>query len=417
MLSGIPLDGVAPNIAPESPGDSPDEPPPGLSFQVTDWSTNRYLGEPPARQWLIDKVLPAAVSGIFASLGGVGKSFTLLDLAFKVTRFDSEAWTSPRALGGEIVRFGSAVVLSAEDSRDELHRRVQALGDDETLKRATGRLFVPPVVDLGGAPTLMNSQFGEANMTPAWFDFVDQCKAIPDLQLVIIDPLQPFISIDLNSDSTAAARLMAALSSLASETGATVIGSHHMRKASFEIKSIWQAREAVRGVASLLDQARWCYTFWYGSESDLEVVEQQLMNEGVVDEGLNRADFVQGAIVKSNSPTDQTIRDYVRSESGLLVDRTGDFEMAREVSNTISNANRDAIFEDIIEREKENNHFVLAAQSKDSLAKHITKNYGYKLRVVRHAIDKWFDEGLLHRFRDKHRKAQVVTVKRLPETP
>ena len=147
-------------------------------------------------------------------------------------------------------------------------------------------------------------------------------------------------------------------------------------------------------------------------------VAQIVERQGVVEEGLNRADFVQGAIVKSNSPTAQTLRDYVRSESGLLVDRTGDFEMAREVSNTISNANRDAIFEDIIEREKEDNHFVLAAQSKDSLAKHITKNYGYKLRVVRQAIDKWFDEGLLHRFRDKHRKAQVVTVKRLPtETP
>ena len=417
VIAGIPLDGIAPNIAaePETPDAEPEVK--GLNFQITDWSTNRYLGEPPARQWLIDKVLPAGVSGIFASLGGVGKSFALLDLAFKVTRFDSESWTSPRALGGELARFGSAVVLAAEDSRDELHRRVRALGDDDALKRATGRLFVPPVVDLGGAPTLMTMQFGDATMTPAWYDFVDQCKAIQDLQLIVIDPIQPFVSADLNSDSTSAARLMGSLSSLAAETGATVIGSHHMRKSgSFAIKTVWEARESVRGVASLLDQARWAYCLWYGSENDLEVIEQQLLDEGVIEEGLNRADFVQGAVVKCNSPVDLQIRDYVRSQdTGLLMDRTGDFDMAREVSNRISAANRDAIFEDVLAREKAGKAFPLGAQSRDSLAKHIVKEYGYKMKVAREHIDKWLEDAYLGRDRDNHRKCWVVTLKRFGE--
>jgi hypothetical protein len=415
VVSGIPLDG---KYTEHEAGGSPDEPPteePALSFQITDWSTNRYLGEPPVRKWLIENCIQSGVSGILASLGGVGKSFALLDLAFKVCRFDSETWTEPRAFGGEIMRFGSAVVLSAEDSRDELHRRVRALGDDEALKRTTGRLFIPPVVDLGGAPILMTMQYGEAMMTPAWEEFCNQCKAIQDLQLIVIDPLQSFVSADLNSDSTAAARLMGALSSLAAETGATVLGAHHMRKAgSFKIATIWEAREAVRGVAALLDQSRFAICLWYGN--NIDEIEQQLADEGLLEGGkLNRADFVQGAIVKSNAPTDQTIRDYIRdSTTGLLQDRTGEFDMAREVSNTISDTNRDAIFEDVLVREKENNHFGLGAQSKDALSKHIVKNYGYKTKTAKQYVDKWMDEGYLSRHRDPHRKCWVVTVKRLP---
>ena len=416
VVSGIPLDGKG---VESNEGGSPDEPAkekPALSFQIADWSTNRYLGEPPARQWLIKDCVPAGITLILASLGGVGKSFALLDAAYKVCRYDSETWTEPRAFGGEIVRFGSAVVLSAEDSRDELHRRVRALGDDEALKRATGKLFIPPVVDLGGAPTMMTMQYGEAIMTPAWYEFCEQCKAIPDLQMIAIDPLQSFVSIDLNADSTGVTRLIGALSGLASETGATVVASHHMRKAgSFQIKNIWEARESVRGVASLIDASRACIAMWYGNESDLHDIEQQLVDEGELEGGrLNRADFVQSAIVKSNAPVDMQIRDYIRDATGLLRDRTGEFEMAREVANTISDSNRDAIFEDILAREKEGNHFGFGGQSKDALSKHIVKAYGYKPKTAKQYVDKWLEEGYLGRHRDPHRKAWVVTIKRLP---
>ena len=54
VVSGIPLDG---RTVEKDVSDSPDEPPteePALSFQITDWSTNRYLGEPPVRKWLIE---------------------------------------------------------------------------------------------------------------------------------------------------------------------------------------------------------------------------------------------------------------------------------------------------------------------------------------------------------------------------
>jgi hypothetical protein len=154
---------------------------------------------------------------------------------------------------------------------------------------------------------------------------------------------------------------------------------------------------------------------WYGNESDLHDIEQQLVDEGELEGGrLNRADFVQSAIVKSNAPVDMQIRDYIRDATGLLRDRTGEFEMAREVANTISDSNRDAIFEDILAREKEGNHFGFGGQSKDALSKHIVKAYGYKPKTAKQYVDKWLEEGYLGRHRDPHRKAWVVTIKRLP---
>ena len=79
------------------------------------------------------------VAGVYVALGGVGKGLVLLELALKVMRPKERATSSrldasnggidlcdgPRAFGGEVCTSGNAVVIAAEDDRDELHRQAK----------------------------------------------------------------------------------------------------------------------------------------------------------------------------------------------------------------------------------------------------------------------------------------------------
>jgi hypothetical protein len=75
---------------------------------------------------------------VYVALGGVGKGLVLLDLALKAIRpkaetprrlgvanGDIDLGDGPRAFGGEVRASGNAVVIAAEDDRDELHRRAK----------------------------------------------------------------------------------------------------------------------------------------------------------------------------------------------------------------------------------------------------------------------------------------------------
>lgn len=90
----------------------PDEVQPSLSIiSPVDWE-----GRPvPPRRWIIPDMIPAETVTLFSANGGDGKSLLMLQLAYA------------RALGKKWLDVetepGSTLYLSAEDDRDELHRR------------------------------------------------------------------------------------------------------------------------------------------------------------------------------------------------------------------------------------------------------------------------------------------------------
>ena len=93
--------------------------------------------------------------------------------------------------------------------------------------------------------------------TPFFDDLKRQLLAIKDLRLVVIDPLQAFVSADVNADPAAAQFLWSAMAELAAATGATVLLTHHMRKdGMMRIADGDDAREAIRGTTALVDGAR-----------------------------------------------------------------------------------------------------------------------------------------------------------------
>ena len=80
-------------------GDVYDEPV-GPKFRITDWGIGRYEGQAPPIDWLIEGVLPRATPGLMASMGGIGKSYLLLDLCVRVAAGPGSGFGGQYALGG-----------------------------------------------------------------------------------------------------------------------------------------------------------------------------------------------------------------------------------------------------------------------------------------------------------------------------
>ncbi|MBF0311750.1 MAG: AAA family ATPase, partial [Magnetococcales bacterium] len=284
-------------------------------FNLLSWTYDRYLGPPPERRWLVRGVLPLAVPGMVAAIGGAGKSMLLLDLAVK-TASVMPGNPLPSALGGVLEpKTGTAVMLTAEDEQDEVHRRLHGLSPQ---LRDHSRLIVLPLPNAGGPASLLGAGRDGPVLTKEFDDLRRELSLIPDLRLLVLDPLQSFVGADVNADPAVGNMFFAALGRIAAETGATVLATHHFRKAGNRpILTAQDAKEAIRGTTALVDSGRWSYALWSPEDDETKKVCQQL--------GLRfeRDSVFLGAIVKSNWPTDKTVRVFVRDPvSGLLMDRT-----------------------------------------------------------------------------------------------
>jgi hypothetical protein len=255
-----------------------------------------------------------------------------LHLAMQVAGGQPDPVFGPIAFGCTITEFGRAVVIAAEDDHAELHRRMTSLDPSGRLReRGRGRLMVVPLPNAGGAMPLFVATSKGIELTEGWARLRDQLVALEDLKLVVLDPLASFVQADLNKDSAAAAFIMGSFAALAGDTGATVLVTHHMRKAGGRDESITsadQARAAIRGQSALVDGARVAYAMWTPRDDDAKAILKQMGEPVQGDAWRNRV--VKGAVVKSNGPADRTVRTYIRDETGLLVDTTRTVQKVRE---------------------------------------------------------------------------------------
>jgi RecA-family ATPase len=76
-------------------------------------------GEPPARRWHVQGLIPAGEITLLTGDGGTGKSLLALQLAFATATATDWIETLPTP--------GGVLFVSAEDSRDELHRRLSLI--------------------------------------------------------------------------------------------------------------------------------------------------------------------------------------------------------------------------------------------------------------------------------------------------
>lgn len=286
------------------------------ALTLTDWVGTAFVGEPKPVEWLVERAVPLGVPFLIAAMGDTGKSFLLLNLAHKVAYSEIEFSPKP-LLGGPVIAHGRVVVLTAEDDRNVIHTRLRALDPLDRRLKAPDRLMVVPLPDAGGPFPLVRQGRDGLSTTPEFESLVEQCKAIEDLKLVIFDPLQAFVLADVNADPAAGQFLWTALARLAAETGAAVGVAHHMKKTGgLPIKTIAEAREAIRGSSALVDGTRAVYALWNAEEGEAKRI-CRTANVPFVHNSV-----VFGAIVKANNQANREISTYIRNEFGLLEDRT-----------------------------------------------------------------------------------------------
>ncbi len=85
------------------------------------WSGADWKGrDVPPLEWIVPGIIPAGTVTMLSGDGGVGKSLIACQLATCVAT--GKFW-----LGKEVLRTGTVLYVSAEDDRDELHRRVDKM--------------------------------------------------------------------------------------------------------------------------------------------------------------------------------------------------------------------------------------------------------------------------------------------------
>lgn len=324
---------------------------------IREWGIENYQGEAPEVHWLVENIIPAGVPMLLAAIGGLGKSFIALDMAIKIAAGD-DTFHAFTALGGKIKEHGRVVFLTAEDSKDSIHRRLNAIADDEVRERARDKLFVVPLPDAGGAAPFIYEQHGEMKVTPVYLSIRQQLMEIENIKLVIVDPLQAFVHADITSNPAAAQFWWNVVGELCATTGATVMVTHHMRKeGSFSITKAMQAREAIRGTTALVDGARLVYGLWNMPEEEEADVLRAL------ELPVEANSVVCGAIVKVNDMADTSIKTFVREESGLLVDRTNEVEAVFDRSGKLNTLQIKTILDAIQRRWDEGKPFSANPQS------------------------------------------------------
>lgn len=291
-------------------------------WSLVDWRADRFQGRAPERRWLVEGLIPSGTAGLFAAVGDAGKSMLALKLALQITTAPTVPAgpvdvASPVFFGQPVTARGAAVVLTAEDDADEVHRRLNGL--DPTFARAGRPLYIIPMLATGGARSILVDGPAGPVQTEFWQELRAQLLAIPDLKLVVLDPLSSFVSADINKDNVAGAALMTMLGELATTSGASVMMVHHFAKAVVPT-GLSDARTAIRGAGALVDNGRWAVAMW---EADQDKAYAVLKSMGQPERANQSGVVYFGGLAKGNAPGAKTLRTLVRSMSaGVLEDVT-----------------------------------------------------------------------------------------------
>lgn len=224
-------------------------------FDIADARIDDFLQvAPPPLRWVLDGFLPLGIVAAVVAQGGVGKSQLLMQLGYSV------ATGIPLAGQWPVGEVGTVLMLCAEDSREEVHRRVHR------IHRQMGSAMSPGMManlqdnflirSMTGMDVLLTQAMknGEIVRTRLAEQLLLTAQQAKNLKLIIIDPASRFRGGDENSNLQAT-RFVQTLEYLALNTGATVLIAHHTGKGATNSRETNQ--DASRGASALTDGIRW----------------------------------------------------------------------------------------------------------------------------------------------------------------
>jgi RecA-family ATPase len=258
---------------------------------ITQHPIRSLVKEPPPKEWLVDNLLEKSKPALLASIGGVGKSMMALDLAIKISQGQGNWFDHPITKGGNVV------IISAEDDLVEMHRRINALDPHNKRFDAPYDVYTYTIPDQPKPLTLINDTSAGMGLTEQAQELLAELETIPNLELVVIDPIQAVCgSAKISSDNEAGQMYGQLAASISSKFKTTCLSIHHMSKGALQADDdVMQIRSKIRGASSLVDSTRLCIALWLGEEEEAERI--CLDNDVEYD----RLRVVKGAVVKSNS--------------------------------------------------------------------------------------------------------------------
>ena len=276
-----------------------------------------FVGKAPEQKFLIGDTIPLGVPCVFAAAGDSGKGMMTLDLAMKV----ASGASMQSSFGGLVAEHGDVILITAEDDKDEMHRRISRLDPSKYRESYEHKLRILPLPNLGGVFPIMQKFDNSYLMGEEFSRIYDQMLEMNTLKLIIIDPMASFVHADVNADPAAGAAFMSLLAQMATETGATVMVNHHMAKIrdNDPVTTPEQARNLIRGTSAIVDGVRSAFAVWSVDEG----TGRQRCRDLQLDYARNAV--FDGAVVKSNGPANREIRHFIRNpDTGLLEDRSVD---------------------------------------------------------------------------------------------
>lgn len=296
------------------------------TIAVEDWvlRPETFTVAPEPRRDLVENTLPLGAVVLLASLGGIGKSMKMLDLALQVAGEPAEAAADgmdfngePMFFGNRILEHGPAVIYTAEDANRDNQDRIYKMG--RPFPRYP--VSVIPIIDVVGSyPLILPGDRNGPVTSPHWDEVREQLLKIRP-KLVVFDPLSSFALLDLNKPEVATFAI-GMFANLASETGACILVTHHLAKTKDNITTPEQARALVRGSTAIVDRTRGTYVLWGLGEKQAKHVCTSLGEE------WERDKVIQGCLAKENFGGDKSIKTFVRRKNGLLVVRNADLASA-----------------------------------------------------------------------------------------
>lgn len=133
----------------------------------------------PPRRWLVEDLIPDRTVTLVSGDGGTGKSLLTLQLAAAVA-------TGTKWIGRD-VKAGTALVYSAEDDRDELHRRLTDIAASSGVRLADMENL--RLRSLAGEPALLANEAPDTLQPSPLYQALEAEAARHKPALIVIDTL------------------------------------------------------------------------------------------------------------------------------------------------------------------------------------------------------------------------------------
>lgn len=289
--------------------------------RLENWAVHLWTQEKaPPREFLVKGLVMGKAPHLFVAEGGAGKTFATLDLALKVATKGED--DTPTWMGMPVMKGGTAVVITTEDDRDELHLRLEEIDPEGRRFMAGRRLIVMPTTNSGGGFTMVSRQRdGSTAASTDWAELLAQLRMIPDLALVVVDTLNTTLHGSEN-DSIIINEYLRQLQPVCGELRASLLLTHHIKKQNNQsggvfrpIASAEDMMNSIRGSSALPSNVRVVLGMWHSHDFSkrmkamgLEPRPKTLWRFGVLK--ANNPEMVEG------------IRYLMRDRTGLMEDVT-----------------------------------------------------------------------------------------------